>query len=401
MLELEQAQEKILAAIQPLPSESVSLSEAFGRILAQEIRSPIDLPPFDNSAMDGYAVRAADLISATADAPISLQRIGIVPAGKAFPGSVETGTCVRIFTGSPLPPGADAVVMQEDTRIDSAAPEKIWFLDTAKLWENIRLRGEDVKQNSLLVEVGEKLTTGRLSLLAAVGISQVRVGRQPVVALLATGSELRDTGQPLEAGAIFESNRIGLSALIRQAGGVPKIFPLVLDDLATTIAALEKALHECDLVITSGGVSVGEFDFVKTAFEQLGGKMDFWKVAIKPGRPFVFGRWREKFLFGLPGNPVSALATCFLLARPALLRLQGAKDVSLPAHPGRLAEPFTNTGARRHFVRVTVGTSGNVRSAGSQASHILSALAQANGLVDVPPQTSLAAGTTIQVLRWD
>jgi len=400
MLELEQAREKILAAISPLPAESISLSEAGGRILAQKIICPTDLPNFDNSAMDGFAIRSTDLISASENTPVSLRLIGKIPAGEIFSGSVAAGTCVRIFTGSPMPRGADAVVMQEDTRPDPANAENILFLEKNQPWENIRLRGEDVKKNSALLDAGEKLNAMRLSLLAATGISEVRVTRQPMVALLATGSELREPGQPLEPGSIFESNRIGISALIREAGAIPKFFPLVPDDLAATIAALEKAFSECDLVITSGGVSVGEFDFVKTAFEQLGGKMEFWKVAIKPGKPFVFGHWREKFLFGLPGNPVSALVTCFLLATPALFRLQGAKEISLPSHPGRLSEPLANRGERRHFVRVIVDTAGNVRSSGVQASHILGALAQANGLVDVPPQTTFAADATVQVLRW-
>ena len=350
--------------------------------------------------MDGFAIRSTDLISASENTPVSLRLIGKIPAGEIFSGSVAAGTCVRIFTGSPMPRGADAVVMQEDTRPDPANAENILFLEKNQPWENIRLRGEDVKKNSALLDAGEKLNAMRLSLLAATGISEVRVTRQPMVALLATGSELREPGQPLEPGSIFESNRIGISALIREAGAIPKFFPLVPDDLAATIAALEKAFSECDLVITSGGVSVGEFDFVKTAFEQLGGKMEFWKVAIKPGKPFVFGHWREKFLFGLPGNPVSALVTCFLLATPALFRLQGAKEISLPSHPGRLSEPLANRGERRHFVRVIVDTAGNVRSSGVQASHILGALAQANGLVDAPPQTTFAADATVQVLRW-
>ena len=401
MLELESAQQKILDAVQPLPAELISLNAAADRILAGKILSPVDLPPFDNSAMDGYAVRAEDLILTSADAPVSLRLNGRIPAGEIFSGSVERGTCVRIFTGSPLPRGADAVVMQEDTRSDPANAATILFLDKVRPWENTRLRGEDVKKDSALAEAGEKLTTGRISLLAAAGMAEVRVARRPVVGLLATGSELREPGQPLEPGAIFESNRMGLASFAARAGAIGKSFPIVPDNLDATKAALEKAFDECDVVITSGGVSVGEMDFVKAAFEQLGGQMDFWKVNIKPGKPFVFGRRGTKFLFGLPGNPVSALVTFFLLARPALLRMQGAKEISPPIHFGRLAEPLVNRGDRRHFVRVSVDAAGHVRSAGAQASHILSGLARANGLVDVPPQTNFAADTIVQVLRWD
>ncbi len=219
--------------------------------------------------------------------------------------------------------------------------------------------------------------------------------------LLASGSELLEGGQPLASGKIYESNRAGLAALAAQAGAIPRIFPLVKDSLADTRAALESAFAGCDVVVTSGGVSVGEMDFVKDAFEKIGGELQFWKVAIRPGRPFVFGRLGEKFLFGLPGNPVSAFVTFLLLVRPALARWQGARDVRLPAHPGTLVEPLVNPGERRHFTRVTVDAAGNVRSAGTQASHILSSLASADALVDVPPKTTLPAGAAVSVLRWE
>jgi molybdopterin molybdotransferase len=253
----------------------------------------------------------------------------------------------------------------------------------------------------VLAEPGDALTPARISLLAATGLARVPVGRRPAAGLLATGSELREPGQPLAPGQIYESNRLGLASLIRRAGAVPKVFPLVADSLAATRLALEQAFNQCDVVITSGGVSVGELDFIKQAFEQTGGSLEFWKVAIKPGRPFVFGSCRGKLLFGLPGNPVSALVTFLLLVRPALLRWQGAQDVSLPAYPGVLVEPLANPGQRRHFLRVKVDAAGKVRSAGIQASHILSASATANGLVDVPPETTLPAGKTVSVIRWD
>jgi molybdopterin molybdotransferase len=220
------------------------------------------------------------------------------------------------------------------------------------------------------------------------------------VGLLATGSELREPGQALGPGQTYESNRVGISALVSRAGARPILFPLVADALADTRRALEEAFRECDIVVTSGGVSVGEMDFVKRAFEESGGDLQFWKVAIKPGRPFVFGRFLEKFLFGLPGNPVSAHVTFLLLVRPALLRWQGATDVSLPSHPGVLAEALVNPGGRRHFMRVKVDRAGKVHSAGAQASHLLTSLAAANGLVDVPSQTTLSQGATVPVLSW-
>jgi molybdopterin molybdotransferase len=403
MLEFEEALARVLAAVPAPTSESVSLSDAPGRVLAEQIRSPINLPVFDNSAMDGYAVRAADVASAKPASPVRLRLrlAGKVAAGEAFAGEVTAGACVRLFTGSLLPPGANAVVMQEDTRVDSNAPGEVLIIAPARPGDNVRLRGEDVEQGSMLAEAGEALTVGRMGLLAAAGLARVHVGRQPLVGLLATGSELTEPGQPLAPGRIYDSNRTALAALIECAGAVPKTFPLVADVLAGTSLALADAFKQCDAVVTSGGVSVGEMDYLKRAFEQVGGELEFWKVAIRPGRPFVFGRCRGRLLFGLPGNPVSAFVTFLLLVRPALLRWQGATNVCLPAHPGVLTEPLANPGERRHFMRVRVDATGKIHSAGIQASHVLSSVAVANGLVDVPPSTTLAAGTAVSVLRWE
>jgi molybdopterin molybdotransferase len=258
-----------------------------------------------------------------------------------------------------------------------------------------------VKAGTLLLEPGERLSAGRLSFLAATGISSVRATRRPVAGLVATGDELREPGQPLEPGAIYESNRIGLAALARQAGAIPKLYPLVPDDLTATKEALQQAVAECDVVISTGGVSVGEMDWVKAAFTAMGGQIDFWTVDMKPGKPFAFGRWQEKVLFGLPGNPVSALVTSLLLAQPALLRLQGAREVLSRTIAATLSEPLANHAARRHFMRVTLDERGGARSAGTQSSHILSAMARADGLVDVPPKTTLAAGALVSVILWD
>ncbi len=427
MLELEDALQRILAALPAPVSERVALPDAADRVLTETVASQVDLPPFDNSSMDGYAVRAADVAAARPEAPIRLRVVGRTAAGEVFAGTLAGGDCVRLFTGSPLPRGADAVVMQEDTRSDPALPEEIQVLDTAKPWANVRFRGEDLKRGTTVANAGEIVTPAKLSLLAATGTAQVTVGRQPVVGLLATGSELREPGQALAPGQIYESTRVALEALARRAGAQPRIYALVPDTLAATQGALEQAFGDCDLVVTSGGVSVGEMDFIKAAFEQLGGKLEFWKVAIKPGRPFVFGKVEAKMedgrlktanlkrapssifhplsswklLFGLPGNPVSALVTFLLLVRPALLRWQGTQNIGLPSQPGVLSEPLANPDARRHFLRVRVDKTGRVSSAGLQASHALSSAAAADGLVDVPPRTTLTAGTTVSVLRWD
>jgi len=401
MLELEEALARVLEAVPPPTVEDVPLNRAVGRVLAEPVRSLIDLPIFDNSAVDGYGVRAADVASAKAASPVRLRLAGKAAAGEVFAGEVTPGTCVRLFTGSPLPSGADAAVMQEDTRVGPNAPGEVLIQEAVKPGENVRWRGEDLKSGATLAVAGEVLNTGRIALLAAAGLTGVRVGRHPVTALLATGSELREPGQQLAPGQTYEANRLALGALTEHAGAVPRTFPLVPDTLQATSQALADAFNQCDAVVTSGGVSVGELDFIKRAFEQIGGNLQFWKVAVRPGRPFAFGRYRGRLLFGLPGNPVSALVTFLLLVRPALLRWQGATDISLPAHPGVLAEPLANPGGRRHFMRVKVDAAGRVYSAGLQASHVLSSLAMANGLVDVPADSILATGATVRVLRWD
>lgn len=396
MISLEEALERLLAAIHPLPCQEAPLDDCHGRFLGAEIRSPIDLPPFDNSAMDGYAVRAADLQAASAEKPATLRLAGIVPAGGRLERPVAPGHCARIFTGSPLPEGCDAVVMQEDVAADGPA---IQFREPARPFENVRLKGEDIRAGTFLAGPGDRIDPARLGLLAACGLAKIPVHRQPVVTLLATGSELREPGAPLAEGEIYESNRAMLRPLAERLGCRVIVRPLVADRLETTRAALAKGFAESDAVITTGGVSVGEFDFVKQAFAALGGSLGLWKVSVRPGKPFAFGTLSAQYFFGLPGNPVSALVTFLLLVRPALLRLQNARSLALPTLGGRLAEPLQNQGERRHFLRVR-WHEGQVSLCGPQASHMLSSLAGSNGLVDVPPRTRWEAGTEVKVQLW-
>lgn len=401
MFELEKAVETILSAIPPAKTELIPIAESHRRFCAQTITALQDLPPFDNSSVDGYAVRAADVASASPENPRALSLAGKITAGEAFQGELAARQCIRIFTGSSFPRGADAVVMQEDTQTDPNRPHEVLFQDAVKAWENVRFHGEDVKRGSVIAQAGERLDAAKMALLAAGGVAKTAVGCRPTVALLATGSELKEAGAALAPGQIYESNRIALAPLITAAGGLLTVFPIVPDDAENTRNALSHAFAQCSVVVTCGGVSVGEMDFVKSAFEELGGHLQFWKVAIKPGRPFVFGRHHNSLLFGLPGNPVSAFVTFLLLVRPALLKWQGAACTALPVSSGILAEPLSNPGTRRHFIRVIVDAHGKVHSAGTQASHILSSLAAAEGLVDVAPNVTLAAGTMVQVLRWE
>ena len=405
MLQLEEAVARILANVKPIGAEDASLADALGRFAAEEIRARESLPLFDNSAMDGYAVRAEDVAKASRETPVALNVIARVAAGERAAMSVQPGSCVRVFTGSPLPQGADAVVMQEDTTLDQGStesrPTNVLILDTVRPWQNVRFQGEDVKKGDVVVRAGERITSSKIGLLAALGFDQLSAAKRPIVGLATTGTELIEPGQPLSPGKIYESNRVTLAGLLREIGAIVKILPIWPDRLEIIRKGLAEAFSECDLIVTSGGVSVGEHDLVKPAFEGIGGRMDFWKVAIKPGKPFVFGRVGEKFLFGLPGNPVSAFVTFLLLVRPAVLKLQGALSTTLQSHPGTLAEDFKNTGDRRHFVRVRVDDGGKVHGSGLQASHALSSLGRANALLDMPAGAEWQAGKAVTVLRWE
>ena len=401
MLSLESARQQILARLAPLPTESIPVSQGYGRFLAQNITASIDLPPFDNSAMDGYAVRSADVAGATGESSIPLQLAGRSAAGDSATSSVDRGACLQVFTGAPLPPGADAVVMQEDTRVDTGDPRCIWICDAVKPWENVRFKGEDVKRGSLVLLAGDRMTAARLGLVSALGVGAIQVGRRPRIALLSTGTELSEAGKKLEPGRIYESNRIMLAPLLERSGAIVRILPLVPDTLGATREALTNAFEDCDAVVSSGGVSVGELDFVKAAFEGLGGKLDLWRIAVKPGKPFAFGTLDGKHLFGLPGNPVSALVTFILLVRPSLHRWQGAMHTDPAQRRVVAGEVFENRAERRHFMRVRLDESGQARLAGSQASHVLGSLAGADGLLDVPPSTTISPGEPAMFIGFD
>ena len=395
MLSLEEALDKLLSSAPPVGgAETRPLNDSVGRFLASDIFAKSALPPFDNSAMDGYAVKSEDVCGATSESPIRLRNKANIPAGSFFSGQINIGECARIFTGSPLPMGADAVVMQEDTR--SAASE-IEVLDAVKPWENIRFRGEDVREGARIAYEGSRINAQIASLLSACGISEVSVKPQLKISILATGNELRPPGHALAPGEIYESNRILISSLVRALGFEPIVGDIVPDDLSATKDAIRNAATS-DAIITCGGVSVGEFDFVKAAIGEIGGSIDFWRVSIKPGKPFAYASVLGTPLFGLPGNPVSALVTFWMLVHPTLLMMAGAAQLGLPTSQSELAEDFSNPGDRRHFVRILIGADGRVYSSGSQASHRLASLARANGLLDMPAGANWEKGRTAKVI---
>ena len=400
MHSLESALQLILDQVKPLSVERLSLAQATGSRVAEAPRSLVDLPPFDNSAMDGYAVQAQDVTTASETTPVPLDLIDRVPAGSTASLPIASGQCARVFTGSPLPPGADAVIMQEDTTVQPLTPRQILIRDQASPWENVRFRGEDVKAGATLLKVGDLCTPTRLGLLSACGVSEIGVFQRPRVTVITTGSELCEPGKPLPPGHLYESNRLMISEELRLLGAEPRVVPVVPDEMEATQQALRNAFEHSDCVISTGGASVGELDLLKPAFEAIGGRLTFWKIAIKPGKPFVFGSYQEKLWCGLPGNPVSAFVTFLLLVRPIILALQGAPGTSLPVSWGHLVEDFVNKGDRRHFVRVTINDAGEVRSAGRQASHMMGSLSAANGLLDLPPESRKAKGELVPVLHF-
>lgn len=400
LLSVPDALATVLARVSPLGPERVSLLDAVGRVLAESVTATRRLPAWDNSAMDGYAVRAADVSAPGVTLPVA----AAVAAGDAGEAPLPPGAAVRIFTGAPLPPGADAVVIQEDTE---AGPGTVTFRVAAEVGDNIRRAGSDVEPGTALLSPGRTLTPGDLALLAAQARLTLAVNRAPRVAIVSSGNELLeiDAGEP-GRGQIANTNAWALAAAVRAAGGVPRILPILRDDRAATEAALAEAAASADLLLTSGGASVGDHDHVGPALKALSGDaFAFWKVAIKPGKPLIFGRIGACTAFGLPGNPISALVTFEVFVRPALLRLQGhAACVRRPVSAYTVGA-LSAGGPRTEYLRAAVrGASGPeaglwVDAGRAQGSGSLSSLAGADALVVRGPGCAAAhAGERVEVL---
>lgn len=392
MLALAEAQARILADVAPLAAERVPLDDAVSRVLAVDVRSTIDLPPFDHSAMDGYAVVAADGVE---ERPVVAES----RAGGPLPGALARGFAARIFTGAPMPDGADAVVMQEDA---TRAGDRVSFAKAPRLGQHVRRRGEDLALGALAIPVGTRLRATHLPLLAALEIVRPTVFRSPVVGVLATGDELREPGAPPRPGSIVETNGPAIAALVREAGGVPRLFPIVRDDPAALREALRGALAGIDVLLTIGGVSVGDHDHVRPALEAEGVVLDFWKVAIKPGKPLAFGRRGGVTVLGLPGNPVSAMVTFLLFGAPLLRALAGDRAPLPPLRRVRLGRAIVHAPGRTELMRARLTREGDAIVAhpvASQASGSVPSMASADALLVIPAEaTELAAGVEIDAL---
>lgn len=394
MLTVEEAQARVLAEVELLDAEDITLEAALGRVLREDVRASFDLPERDNSAMDGYAVRAGDI----ANAPVSLRVIGDLPAGTLPSIALEPGTAIRIMTGAFVPEGADTIVHVE---ITDGGREVVEVRESLKRGTNVRKRGEDMRAGDVVVRPGSVVRAGELGVLAAVQQTTVRVARRPTIAILSTGDELIDVAETRTFGKIVNANSWSLAALASEAGAVPKRLGIVRDSREATIAALEKAL-DCDFILTSGGVSVGAWDFVKDALEALGAESKFWRVSMKPGKPVQLSTLRGRVVFGLPGNPVSCMVSFLLFVAPAIRKAMGQNDVMPPTLRIPLAEPLTAKGDRRAYLRVHVSARHGALQAHpmrAQGSGVSTSMVGANGLAVISEGvTRVAAGTLVDVI---
>ena len=388
MLSIEEALQKLLSAARPIDTQEwLPLALAQGRILATPLVSRVDVPPLDNSAMDGYAVRREEWAEGRLF-PVS-QRI---PAGQIGT-DLAPGTVARIFTGAPVPPGANAIVMQEDCVTEG---DQIHILRAPRAGDHIRRSGEDFARDQSILSAGTRLGPAQLGLAAAAGAAILQVIRPLKVAVFFTGDELKAPGEPLGPGQIYNSNRATLTALLHQMGCLVVDLGDVPDTLAATVAALEQSAASADVIITSGGVSVGEEDHVKAALTQLG-RLDMWKVAMKPGKPLAFGRIGETDFLGLPGNPVSAFIVFCLFARPFLQARMGMTPAPLTTFPIAAGFDKPKPGNRREFMRARI-ENGQAVLYPNQSSAALSSLAWAEGLVDIPAETPIQCGDRLHYI---
>ena len=384
MIPVQEALDTILSKIQFKGVEKIPLDQALGRVMAVDVVSRINNPPLDNSAMDGYALIAKDIQSATPENPVKLEMVEEIAAGYTAKGTLKPGQTMRIMTGAPIPPGADAVLMQEDTQKDGG--NSILCLDRADVEENIRRAGEDIKIGESVLKKGTTLSPAHIGMLAVIGRSQIAVGQRPTVAILSTGDEILELDETPQGPQIFNSNGHMLAAQIKSAGGIPVYLGIAKDTEKDLMEKFEWAL-KADIVVSSGGVSVGDYDLVKSSLQKMGQDMLFWKVAMKPGKPLAFGRIGKTPIFGLPGNPVSSFVSFEQFVRPSLRKVLGCSDLSHKTVQAKLTRTIHKKPGRLHFLSSIVSWADGeytVTPAGEQGSGILKSAANANGLLIFP-----------------
>lgn len=398
MISVRAALDQVLEDLPRVGGEQVPLAAARGRVLAASIAAPRDVPPFRNSAMDGYAVRSADVAAATAAAPVELAVLETVPAGSVARQPVTAGTAIRIMTGAPMPTGADAVVRVEDT---AEQANGVAVRAAVAPGNNVREAGEDLRAGDAVLGPGRLLRPADIGLLASLGSSMLRVGRRPRVAILSTGDELVDLGEPLGPGQIFNSNAYTLAAAVEEAGAVPIHLGIARDDPERIRAAFADAMT-ADMALSTGGVSVGNFDYVRAILTELGYRERFWKVAQKPGKPLTFGLCGRTPVFGLPGNPVSSLVCFYLYVLPALRTMMGQERVHLASAAATLEEGLRTAPGLTEFVRCSLQGSPEAyraRSTGTQSSGVLRSLSLGDALIIGPAEAErLESGARVRVV---
>jgi molybdopterin molybdotransferase len=398
LIEIDAARELVLACAERLGSEQVALHAALGRVLAADVASPQAVPPFDNSAMDGFAVRSADVREAGPDVPVSLRIVDESRAGHPARRELGRGEAIAISTGAAMPQGADAVVPVERTVASSAGVEVLVAVSTGN---DVRHAGDDLRAGELVIEAGSAIGAAQLGALASVGAAEVECVRRPRVSLVVTGDELLEPGESPRAGAIYDSNAFSVGALAQRCGAVLTRPATVADDPAATRDALERALEGTDVLIVCGGMSVGAHDHVRQSLAALGVRERFWGIALKPGKPTSFGTHAASLVFGLPGNPVSAMVTFALLVAPALRALQGETAASRRTY-ATLAEDYEKAADRAHAVRARLLLTTNgwqAQLTGDQRSHILGSMLGADALALIPTSvTAVRAGEPVEVL---
>jgi molybdopterin molybdotransferase len=413
MLSVEEALQKILDEVTVLEVESVPILDTLGQVLAQDIKSDINVPPLDNSAMDGYAMRSADTRGASEKTPRYLKVIDTVMAGSISRKEVVPGTAIRIMTGAPVPQGADTVVQFELTDEGRGKDNsKVGVLEEIPLDFNIRKAGEDITRGTIALKKGTVIRPSEIGLMASLGYSRVKVIRRPIVAVLSTGNELEEIDKPLPEGKIYDSNLYSIAALVKRYGCIPKVLGIARDEEAELVSKLKQA-QDADMLLTTGGVSMGDYDMVKDILAR-DGQMVFWKVRVKPGKPLVFGKIKGRDKkggaktiphLGLPGNPVSCMVSFELFVRPALLKMMGKKNIAKPIVAAILEENIENDTGRRLYNRAIVGKRNGhyyAHLTGSQSSGILKSMSLANGLVIIPEETkTIKKGETIQAIMLD
>lgn len=395
---LEDALKTVMAAVPVLGVEKVSLLDTLGRVLGEDIVALRDNPPWDNSAMDGFAVRYEDIKQAHAvTTPTVLKVIEDVPAGKFPAKAVGKGEAIRIMTGAPVPKGADTVLKVEDTE---NTPTSVKVFKEEKKGANIRLQGEDVRKGDCIIPKGKIIRPAEAGMLAILAKSFVFVYQRPRVAILSTGDELADLDERFSEEKIVNSNSYGIAAQAKEAGGLPMLLGIARDSPEDLKAKIRQGLN-ADFLVLSGGVSMGDYDFTRPVFQELGGEMNFWKLAIRPGQPVAFGKIGKTLAFGLPGNPVSSMITFEQLVRPAILKMCGSQTLARPVVQALFQEKFSKRPDRRHFLRGILWMENGmlmVRTTGSQGSGILTSMVKANGLIDIPVEVEkLKPGDVVNV----